>query len=49
MNALERAVVGIVGIISETAKGLKELSGKVDLLAEKIDTLADALQTPTKD
>ena len=42
MNALERAVIGIFNIVSETVKGLKELTGKVDSLAEKIDALVDA-------
>ena|ERR1700682_5659397 len=43
MNALERAVVGIFSIVSKTVKGLKELTAKVDLLAEKMDAMADAL------
>ena len=43
MNALERAVVAIVSIVTETAKGLKELTAKVDLLAEKMEAMADAL------
>jgi len=42
MNALERAFVGIFNIVSETVKGLNELTGKVGSLAEKIDALADA-------
>ena len=42
MNALERAVIGIFNIVSETVKGLKDLAAKVDSLAEKIDTLVDA-------
>ena len=43
MNALERAVLGIFNIVSETVKGLKELTAKVDLLAEKMDAMADAV------
>ena len=42
MSALERAVIGIFNIVSETVKGLQELSGKLDSLAEKIDALVDA-------
>jgi DNA repair ATPase RecN len=42
MNALERAFVSIFNIVSETVKELKDLTGKVGSLAEKIDALADA-------
>ena len=42
MNRLERAFIGIVEIVADTVKSLKELTGKVDSLAEKMDTLVDA-------
>ena len=42
MNRLERAFIGIVEIVTDTVKSLKELTGKVDSLAEKMDTLVDA-------
>ena len=42
MNGLERAFVSIFNIVTDTVKGLKELTAKVDSLVEKIDALVDA-------
>lgn len=42
ITGLERAFVGVFNIVTETVKGLKELTGKVDSLAEKIDALINA-------
>ena len=42
MNALERSVIGIFNVVTETVNAQKELTGKLDSLAEKIDALVDA-------
>ena len=42
MNGLERAFIGVFNIVTENLKRLKELTGKVDSLAEKIDALVEA-------
>jgi len=43
MNRLERAFIGIVDIVTETARGLKELTAQVDALTEQVLALTDRL------